>query len=48
VDVGSLILLDDGAVEIEVLSKNEKFGEVVCIVLNSGFLGNKKGFLFHF
>ena len=40
---GSLILLDDGAIEVKVVKKNVAGGEITCTVLNSGMLGNKKG-----
>eukprot|EP00598_Pedospumella_elongata_P003117 CAMPEP_0184966804 /NCGR_PEP_ID=MMETSP1098-20130426/370_1 /TAXON_ID=89044 /ORGANISM="Spumella elongata, Strain CCAP 955/1" /LENGTH=518 /DNA_ID=CAMNT_0027488147 /DNA_START=100 /DNA_END=1656 /DNA_ORIENTATION=+ len=43
VTAGSRILLDDGAVEVEVLSKGTQHGEIVCKVNNQGVLGNKKG-----
>ena len=43
VKVGSLILLDDGAIEVKVESKDAAAGEIVCTVMNSGALGNKKG-----
>jgi pyruvate kinase len=45
VQPGSRILLDDGSVEVEVLSKGTAHGEVQCKVLNQGMLGNKKGML---
>ena len=40
---GSLILLDDGAIEVKVEKKNVAGGEITCTVVNSGTLGNKKG-----
>ena len=43
VSVGSRILLDDGAVEVQVESKGTNHGEVLCRVMNQGMLGNKKG-----
>lgn len=43
VQTGSTILLDDGAVELQVESKSSKNGEVYCRVANSGIVGNKKG-----
>lgn len=41
VEKGSVILLDDGLIELKVVDIREK--EVVCIVQNSGILKNKKG-----
>lgn len=43
VEVGTSVLLDDGAVEVEIVEKNETTKEVIGIVKNSGRLGNKKG-----
>jgi pyruvate kinase len=43
VKIGSRILLDDGIVEVEVVSKGDQHGEVTCRVRNQGMLGNKKG-----
>lgn len=39
----SLILLDDGAIEIKVEKIYLSKGEIHCVVMNSGMLGNKKG-----
>ena len=41
VDVGSSILLDDGAIEIKVLSKDVSAGTLQCVCQNSGSLGNR-------
>lgn len=41
VEVGSGILIDDGLIELKVLSLTEK--EIVCSVLNGGELGERKG-----
>jgi len=41
VEKGSVILLDDGLIELEVVDIREK--EVVCIVQNSGILRDRKG-----
>ncbi|WP_251519934.1 MULTISPECIES: pyruvate kinase [Staphylococcus] len=43
VDEGSYILLDDGLIELQVKQINKDKGEVLCDVLNSGELKNKKG-----
>ena len=43
VKVGSVILLDDGAIEVKVEKKDAAAGEITCTVVNSGALGNKKG-----
>jgi pyruvate kinase len=43
VKIGSVILLDDGAVELSVDSKDEKLGLVHCTIVNSGTLGSRKG-----
>ncbi len=43
VKVGSLILVDDGLISMEVIDINFKLGEVICKVLNSGVLGENKG-----
>ncbi|MGO3727045.1 pyruvate kinase, partial [Staphylococcus carnosus] len=43
VEIGSFILLDDGLVELEVKAKDKEKGEVLCEVLNSGEIKNKKG-----
>ena len=42
-DVGTTILLDDGAVELEVVEKHESSKELTCVVKNNGRLGSKKG-----
>ncbi len=47
VNIGTPILLDDGAVELVVQNKNINSGEVVCKVINTGVLGNKKGIVEH-
>jgi len=39
--VGSRVLIDDGLIEMEVESING--AEINCVLINSGFLGNKKG-----
>ena len=39
--VGNRVLIDDGLIEMTVVSKTET--EVRCILVNSGFLGHKKG-----
>ncbi|MGM9985624.1 MAG: pyruvate kinase [Bacillaceae bacterium] len=41
VEVGSHVLIDDGLIELEVIEKREQ--EVVCTILNSGTVKNKKG-----
>lgn len=41
VHVGSRILIDDGLVEMIVQSKTET--DLVCLVKNDGYIGNKKG-----
>ncbi|MGO2107636.1 MAG: pyruvate kinase [Staphylococcus equorum] len=43
VEEGSYILLDDGLIELQVKSIDKDNGEVVCDVLNTGELSNKKG-----
>ncbi|WP_214269482.1 pyruvate kinase [Staphylococcus pseudoxylosus] len=43
VDEGSYILLDDGLIELKVKSIDKANGEVLCDVLNTGELKNKKG-----
>lgn len=43
VDEGSYILLDDGLIELQVKSIDKDKGEVLCDVLNTGELKNKKG-----
>ncbi|WP_436880984.1 pyruvate kinase [Staphylococcus pseudoxylosus] len=43
VDEGSYILLDDGLIELQVKSIDKANGEVLCDVLNTGELKNKKG-----
>ncbi|MBI5974223.1 pyruvate kinase [Staphylococcus canis] len=43
IHVGSFILLDDGLIELEVKEIHKDKGEVLCKVLNSGELKNKKG-----
>ena len=43
VDEGSYILLDDGLIELQVKQINKDQNEVVCDVLNTGELKNKKG-----
>lgn len=43
VEEGSYILLDDGLIELQVKEIREDAGEVLCDVLNSGELKNKKG-----
>ncbi|CAM3153551.1 pyruvate kinase [Filibacter tadaridae] len=43
VDKGSLILLDDGLIELEVVGKDEANGLIHTVVVNSGALKNKKG-----
>ena len=41
VKIGDAILIDDGLIELEVLSKNDK--EVICLVKNGGTINNHKG-----
>lgn len=41
VDKGKRILIDDGLIELEVISKRGK--EIICKVLNGGELGERKG-----
>jgi len=43
VEVGSSILLDDGAVELRAVEMDFEKGEVTAEVMNTGVLGNKKG-----
>ncbi|MDK9858981.1 pyruvate kinase [Staphylococcus equorum] len=43
VEEGSYILLDDGLIELQVKRIDKDNGEVVCDVLNTGELKNKKG-----
>ncbi|MGJ5711723.1 pyruvate kinase [Staphylococcus auricularis] len=43
VDKGSYILLDDGLIELQVKDIDHDKGEVLCDVLNTGGLKNKKG-----
>lgn len=43
VDKGSYILLDDGLIELQVKDIDHDKGEVLCDVLNTGELKNKKG-----
>jgi len=40
---GSSVLLDDGAVSLQVVSVDAALGEVECIVENTGLLGSRKG-----
>jgi len=39
--IGSRVLIDDGLIEMKVIAKNDK--EIKCVLINSGFLGNRKG-----
>ena len=41
VKIGDAILIDDGLIELEVLSKDDK--EVICLVKNGGTINNHKG-----
>lgn len=41
VEVGKMILIDDGLIELKVLRKTEK--DIICEVVNGGELGEKKG-----
>lgn len=41
VDKGKKILIDDGLIGLEVVSKTDK--EILCVVINGGELGEKKG-----
>ena len=43
VNQGSIILLDDGLIELRVLAKDETKGIITTIVENAGVLKNKKG-----
>lgn len=43
VQIGSLILLDDGLIQLEVTGKDEEAGLIHTVVINSGILQNKKG-----
>jgi pyruvate kinase len=43
VEPGSVVLLDDGAIELKVEKKDEAAGTVRCTVVNSGQLGSRKG-----
>ncbi|MFJ7934863.1 pyruvate kinase [Sporosarcina sp. NPDC096371] len=43
VEVGSVILLDDGLIQLEVTGKDESQGLIHTLVVNSGLLKNKKG-----
>jgi len=40
---GSMVLLDDGAVELEVTSIDASAGTVQCRIANTGLLGSRKG-----
>lgn len=43
VDVGSMVLLDDGAIELKVTKMDPVRKEVACEVVNAGTLGSRKG-----
>ncbi len=43
VDINSVILLDDGAIELRVLEKDRGNGEIKAEVVNAGQLGSRKG-----
>ena len=43
VQTGSMILLDDGLIGLEVLQVNKESGEILTKILNGGTLKNKKG-----
>ena len=43
VDKGSVILLDDGLIQLEVTGKDEEQGLIHTLIVNSGTLKNKKG-----
>ena len=43
VEVGSVILLDDGLIQLEVTGKDEAQGLIHTLIVNSGTLKNKKG-----
>lgn len=43
IQIGDIVLLDDGLIELQVTSKNESEGLITCDILNSGELKNKKG-----
>jgi pyruvate kinase len=41
--VGQSIMVDDGLIELKVISKDEAAGTMQCEVVNAGLLGGKKG-----
>jgi len=43
VEVGSVILLDDGLIQLEVTGKDKEQGLIQTLIVNSGTLKNKKG-----
>ncbi|KRN88944.1 pyruvate kinase [Ligilactobacillus ceti] len=43
VKIGGHVLFDDGLLDFEILEKDEANHELVCKVLNEGFLGSRKG-----
>ncbi len=43
INIGNMILVDDGLIAMQVVDLNKDKNEVVCKVLNSGILGNNKG-----
>lgn len=43
ISISDKILLDDGLVELKVLSTNKEAGTIHCEIMNNGVLKNKKG-----
>lgn len=43
VDVGQIVFVDDGLLKLEVQSVDIERGELVCVAINSGVLGERKG-----
>ncbi|MGF3213614.1 pyruvate kinase [Facklamia sp. P12945] len=43
VTIGSLILIDDGLIELEVEAIDDQAKEIACVVVNSGVLKSQKG-----
>ncbi len=43
IEIGSLILIDDGLISMKVISIDKNNNEILCRVLNNGILGENKG-----
>ena len=41
--VGGVMFIDDGLIELQVRSIDEKAGTMTCLIMNTGMLGSKKG-----